>query len=50
MGISIIIGRLKETRFFINKEPIPAVAEKSIKSLGSCYDSKLKDPGRTMEF
>ena len=42
-SISIIKGKLKEIRFFIDKEPIPTISEKSVKSLGRLYDAKLKD-------
>ena len=42
-SISIIKGKLSESRFYIGEEPIPTVAEKPIKSLGRWYDSTLKD-------
>lgn len=42
-SISITKGKLLDQTFFINSEPIPTTAEKTIKSLGRSYDASVKD-------
>ena len=42
-SISIIKGKLSEHRFYVDKEAIPTVSEKPVKSLGRWYHATLKD-------
>ena len=42
-SLSIIKGRVKETRFYINNDPIPTVREEPVKSLGRWYKLPLTD-------
>lgn len=42
-SLSVVKGKLADQRFYIGEEPIPTVAEKPVKTLGSWYDTTLKD-------
>ncbi|KAG7482130.1 hypothetical protein JOB18_013668 [Solea senegalensis] len=41
--LSVVKGKLSHQRFYIGEEPILAVAEKPIKSLGCWYNGTLRD-------
>ncbi len=42
-NISTVKGKLTEQWFFTDREPIPVVSEKPVKSLGRWYNSSLKE-------
>lgn len=49
-SISIGMGVLSNTKFFIRNYPIPTVSEQSVKSLGRWYYASLKDKEQVQQL
>ncbi len=46
----MVKGVLNDLQFFIGDYAIPTVSERSVKSLGRCYDASLKDKDQVKQL
>lgn len=50
LGISLTREKVVEKRFCVDKEEIPSIMEKPVKSLGWCYNRKLDDTKQVQQL